>query len=155
MVKYIYQRVLIIVWSLTVVIAISGIFIPNFYKYPCKDIRIIQNIETTFDQTVNYQTGNKSLGRYVRFSYLDKNGIRQIEDEFWGYENTLAKSCSTSYYKLVKDKKYSLMRSWLLWLILSILILTSILLPVSVYDEMNLNRDYRGDEKVPSSVKFL
>lgn len=147
MVKYIYQRILIIIWIVSCIIAISGIFIPNFYNRPCQEVRIIENRETTHDQVVNYQTSDKSLGRYVKFSYLDENNIRQVEDDFWPYENTMGKTCSPSYYKLTRDKKYSETRGCVLGIILFFVILSTILIPFSLFDEMDLNRDYRGDEK--------
>lgn len=147
MAKYIYQRILIFVWVVSCSVAISGIFIPNFYDRPCQEVRIIENRETTRDQVVNYQTSDKSLGRYVKFSYLDENNIRQVEDDFWPYENTMGKTCSPSYYKLTRDKKYSETRGWVLGIVLFFSILSTILLPFSLIDEMDLEHDYRGDEK--------
>lgn len=147
MAKYIFQRIVIFVWVVSCVVAISGIYIPNFYSRPCREVRIIENRETTRDQVVNYQTSDKSLGRYVKYSYLDENNIRQTEDDFWPYENTMGKTCRPSYYKLVRDKKYSETRGVVITIVLFFTILSTILLILACIGEMDSEHDYRGDEK--------
>ena len=103
--RYIYQRVVTYICILSLFIIISGLFIPGFYTTKYTDCKVIQNIETRH-HSAEPNIGCNDLGRYVKLSYTDNNGIRHETVDFWHYNNGIDKSCKKSYYDLTKRHEY-------------------------------------------------
>ena len=145
MAKYIYQRIVIYICILSLFIIISGFFIPGFYTTKYTDCKVIQNIETRHN-SADPNRGCNDLGRYVKFSYTDNNGIRHEMVDFWHYNNRIDKSCGKSYYNLTKGHKYKKFNN-LTIILFAIFGLSVILYLCTCLYDMDLD-DYYGSDKI-------
>lgn len=143
--KYIFQRVIIGFCILILVIGLSGIFIPGFYTTRYTDCHVQKNIEAIHNNVDNGTCNNK--GRYVRFTYVDRDGVKREKTDFWHYRNSLDKSCKKSYYNLVEHHEYNDVNGWTIGII-CVLFLISLFIAGNVcIDEMDLERDYYISDK--------
>ena len=149
---YLTQRFIIFIFVCSLSIGISGLWIPGFYTVHYDNVKIIKNIECCHNQ-VHSGTTDKSLGRYVKFEYKDKNGIKRTDDEFWEYNNTIDHSCSKSYYTLINKHEYNGTKGWLIGLIVALAGISGILLIPACIGEMDVKTDYYGNEE--KDIGFL
>ena len=145
MIDYIYHRIVTCICFLSLFIIISGCFIPGFYKTKYTNCQVMQNIETRhYDANMN--TGCNDLGRYVKLSYTDNNGIRHETVDFWHYNNNIDKSCSKSYYDLIKKHEYKQFNKLTL-ILFGIFGLSLILFLFSCFCQMDLDDYDQCDKK--------
>lgn len=145
MIKYIFQRFLIFTFVCSLVIGIIGCWIPEFYTTHYDNVKVIKNTECLHYQA-NSGTSDKSLGRYVKFEYKDKDGIIRTNDDFWAYNNDLDHSCSKSYYNLINKHEYDDPNAWTIAIIIILFILSGFLMIPVCVGEMDVHCDY-DDEK--------
>lgn len=140
MTKYIYQRTVICICILSLFIIIGGFFIPGFYKTKYTNCKVIQNIQARHNSAEPNIACN-DLGRYVKLSYTDNNGIRHEIINFWHYNNRIDKSCKKSYYDLIERHEYKKFNN--LTIILFVIFGLSLLLILfTCLDEMDVKYDY-------------
>ena len=144
--KYLFQRFLILTFILSTTIGVTGLWIPGFYTTHYDNVRVIKNTECRHYQADN-STSDKSLGRYVKFEYLDRDGIKRTDDDFWAYNNDLDHSCSKSYYNLIKNHQYEDPKGWLIAIMIILSLLSGFLIMPVCIEEMDVRHDYDTDDE--------
>lgn len=147
MVKYIFQRVLILVFALSVIFGICGSFIDNFYYKRYDNVKIIKNIECRHYQACN-TTDCKDVGRFVKFSYVKNDGSKDVESIFFKYNNEVEKNViSNRYNKLVNEHIGYVNRDWLIALLVLLAFGSGVAcLPLCICN-MNVKYDYSDSVK--------
>lgn len=137
---YIYQRIVILICVLSLFMTISGLFIPGFYKTKYTNCQVIKNIEAHHCNVESDFTCT-DLGRYVKLSYTDNNGVRHETADFWHYISKIDKSCNKSYYDLTQRHEYKKFNK--LTIILFVIFGLSIILYLATcFGSMDVKYDY-------------
>lgn len=147
MIKYIFQRVIITIFALSVIFGICGIFIEGIYSIRYDNVKIIKNIECRHYQ-FDKSTTCKDLGRLVKFIYVKDNGTKDTDYHFFIYNNEIDK-CITSknYNQLVKEHIGYVTRKWLIIILVTILLVSGIISIPTCMSQMDVKYDYWGDSK--------
>ena len=147
MVKYIFQRLLILTFILSLGVGICGLFIPGFFATRYDNVKIIKNTECRHFEIVS---GNncRDLGRYVKFEYKKNNGVKDTDDCFFEYNNEVDKYVkSKNYYKLTNDHIAYVANGWIIAIVVILIVLSGILFFPCCLDEMDVHYDYDEDER--------
>ena len=142
MIKYIFQRVIISIFALSIIFGICGFFIDGFYSKKYDNVKIIKNIECRHYQ-VNNSTVCKDLGRFVKFSY-----VKDTDSHFFKYNNEVDK-CITSkkYNQLVQEHIGYVTRAWLIGILIVIFIVSGVISILTCIDNMDVKYDYCEDSR--------
>ena len=147
MIKYIFQRIIIAIFALSVIFGICGFFIDGFYSKKYDNIKIIKNIECRHYQ-VNNSTACKDLGRFVKFSYVKDNGVKDTDSHFFKYNNEVDKNVkSKKYNQLVKEHIGYVNRDLIIALFIVLIFVSGMIcLPLCIGD-MDVKYDYWEDSR--------
>ena len=144
MIKYIFQRVILTVFALSVIFGICGNFIDGFYSKKYDNVKIIKNIECRHYQ-FDKSTSCKDLGRLVKFIYVKDDGTKDTDYHFFTYNNEIDK-CITSkkYNQLVKEHVGYVTRDWLIGILIGCLLVSGIISIPICMQQMDVKYDYWG-----------
>lgn len=147
MIKYICQRVIIVILTLSVIFGICGFFIDGFYAKKYNNVKIVKNIECRHYQ-VNNSTSCKDLGRFVKFIYVKDDGTKDTDSQFFKYNNEVDKNVqSKKYNQLVKEHIGYVKRNWLIILLIGCFVISGIMCIPICAGQMDVKYDYWGDSK--------
>lgn len=142
MLKYIFQRVLIIIFISSLILSICGIWIDGFYTTRYEDVKIVKNIECYHKQYDN-RTSCKDLGRYIKFIYVRNDGIKDSGSKFFHYKTNVDKKItSKKYNKLINEHIGYVVKPWVIGIMILIILLSGFLLLLICSDDMDVKYDY-------------
>lgn len=145
MIKYICQRVIIVILALSVIFGIGGFFIDGFYSKKYDNVKIIKNVECRHYQ-VNNSSSCKDLGKFVKFSYVKDNGVKDTDSHFYKYNNEVDKNVkSKKYNQLVQEHIGYVTRDWLIGILIAISLGFGIISIPLCAGQMDVKYDYWGD----------
>jgi len=147
MIKYIFQRVIIAIFALSVIFGICGFFIDGFYAKKYDNVKIIKNIECRHYQISN-STSCKDLGKFVKFSYVKDNGVKDTDSHFFKYNNEVDKNVkSKRYNQLVHEHIGYVNRDLIIALFIALIFVSGfICLPLCI-GNMDVKYDYWEDAR--------
>lgn len=147
MIKYIFQRIIIAIFALSIIFGICGFFIDGIYSTRYDNVKIVKNIECRHYQ-VNNSTACKDLGRFVKFIYIKDDGTKDKDDKFFKYNNEVDKNVkSKKYNQLVKEHIGYVARSWLIGILVVIFIASGFISILTCIDQMDVKYDYWEDSR--------
>ena len=142
MLKYIYQRVLIVIFISSIILSICGIWIDGFYTTRYDDVKIVKNIECCHNQYDN-NASCRDLGRCIKFIYVRNDGIKDSESKFFHYKTDVDKQItSKKYNQLINEHIGYVTKRWVIALIILIILLSGFLLLPACIDNMDVKYDY-------------